>query len=140
MRTQIKTSTTSKLFITHEDYATLNSYVKGSQQVKAFDKRNAAMLQEELSKATLVKTQDLPQDVVRLNSRVIVKEATKDKLIEVVLVVPEKADIKQKKISVLAPIGTALIGFRQGEKVKWDVPAGSKTFTILKVYQPGTEA
>jgi regulator of nucleoside diphosphate kinase len=123
-------ATKSKIIITHDDYSTLNSYVRGLGSVK----ENAALLQEELKKATLVKSEELPVDVVRLNSRVIVKEATKDKLIELVLVVPEKADIKEKKISVFAPIGTALIGFREGEMVKWEVPAGSKTFTIMKVY------
>lgn len=127
-------ATKSKIIITHDDYNTLNAYVKGLRSVRDFDRKNAASLQEELRKATLVKREELPDDVVRLNSRVIVKEGTKDKLIELVLVVPEKADIKQRRISVFAPIGTALIGFRQGEEVKWDVPSGSKTFTIMKVY------
>jgi regulator of nucleoside diphosphate kinase len=49
------------------------------------------------------------------------------------LVAPDKADIKEKRISVMSPIGTALIGFRKGQKVKWQVPAGKKTFTILEV-------
>ncbi|TDH18402.1 transcription elongation factor GreAB [Segetibacter sp. 3557_3] len=125
--------TKGAITIAHDDYETLSAYVKGLKFVKAFDKSNAALLNEELKKATLVKKEDLPNDVVRLNSRVIIKEGTKSKLIELVLVVPEKADIKEKKVSVFAPIGTALLGFRQGEKVKWDVPAGSKTFTIMKV-------
>lgn len=124
----------SKLIIAHEDYETLNDYVKGLRSVKAFDRNNAVLLQEELKKAKLVKRDELPADVVRLNSRVVIKEGAKEKLIELVLVVPEKADIKQRKISVFAPIGTALIGFRKGEKVKWEVPAGSKTFTIMEVY------
>jgi regulator of nucleoside diphosphate kinase len=127
-------ATKSKIIIAHEDYETINAYVKGLRPVRDFDRKNAASLQEELKKATLVKKDELPEDVVRLNSRVIVKEGTKDKLIELVLVVPEKADIKERKVSVFAPIGTALIGFRQGEKVMWDVPAGSKTFTIMEVY------
>ena len=124
----------SRVIIAHEDYETLYPYVKGLKPFRAFDQKNVASLQEELKKATLVKKDDLPEDVVRLNSRVIVKEENKDKLIELVLVVPEKADIKEGRVSVFAPIGTALIGFRQGEKVKWRVPSGSKTFTIMKVY------
>ncbi|MDB5246841.1 MAG: transcription elongation factor GreA [Segetibacter sp.] len=128
------TATKSKIIITKEDYSTLNSYITNLRSVRYFDGENAASLQEELRKATLVKSEEMPVDVVRLNSRVIVKEGTTDKLIELVLVVPEKADIKEKRISVLAPIGTALIGFREGEKVSWDVPAGSRTFTIIKVY------
>jgi regulator of nucleoside diphosphate kinase len=127
-------TTKSKLVISSEDYETLNDYVKGLKSVKAFDKSNALLLQEELKKAKLVKRDKLPADVVRLNSRVVVKEGNREKLIELVLVVPEKADIKEKKVSVFAPIGTALIGFRQGEKVKWNVPSGSKTFTIMEVY------
>lgn len=122
------------LMIAQEDYETLNAYVKGLKTVIAFDKKNATMLNEELKKATLVKKEDLPGDVVRLNSRVIIKEGNKNKLIELVLVLPEKANIKERRVSVFAPIGTALIGFRQGEKVKWEVPAGSKTFTIMEVY------
>ena len=49
------------------------------------------------------------------------------------IVLPDKADIKERKISIMSPIGTALIGFRQGENVKWQVPSGKKTFTILEV-------
>src|SRR3954451_2094060 len=124
----------SKIIIAREDYETLIAYVKGLTHVKAFDRKNAAMLQEELKKATLVERDELPDDVVRLNSKVIIREETKNKLMEVVLVIPEKADIKERKVSVFAPIGTALIGFRQGEQVRWNVPAGSKTFTIMKVF------
>ncbi len=127
-------ATKSKITITHEDYNTLNAYVKDLIPTGYFDRTNAARLLEELRKATVVERNDLPDDVVRLNSRVIVKEGGKNKLMELVLVVPEKANIKERKISVFAPLGTALIGFRQGEKVKWDVPAGNKTFTIMEVH------
>jgi len=128
------TTTKSKLIISNEDYETLSAYVKGLTYVTAFDKKNAVLLQEELNKAKLVKRNKLPDDVVRLNSRVKIKEGNKDKLIELTLVVPEKADIKERKVSVFAPIGTALIGFRQGEKVEWNVPSGNKTFTIMEVH------
>jgi regulator of nucleoside diphosphate kinase len=48
-------------------------------------------------------------------------------------VLPGRADIRQRKISVLSPIGTALIGFRKGQQVQWKVPAGKRTFTIVDV-------
>ena len=124
--------------ITHEDYAILNSYTRGITSAMDFDRSNAALLEAELKKAVIIKREKFPQDVVRLNSRVLVKEETKDKLIELVLVVPEKANILEKKISVFAPIGTALIGFKQGERVRWDVPAGSRTFTIMQVDNQNT--
>ena len=72
-------------------------------------------------------------DVVRLNSTVSIKAEGKEEIIEIMLVTPDKANIKEKKISIMAPIGAALIGFRQGQKVKWQVPGGKKTFTIVKV-------
>lgn len=124
----------NKIIIAREDYETLNAYVKGLSSVMAFDKKNAAQLKEELKKAILVKKDEIPGDVVRLNSRVVVKDGTKNKLIELVLVVPEKADIKEKRISVFAPMGIALLGFRQGETITWKVPSGLKTFTIMKVH------
>lgn len=122
-----------QLTITHEDFETLNNYVSGLIFIDGLDRMNAAQLKMELRRAKLVKARELPDDVVRLNSRVTVKDGSKEKLIELVLVLPEKADIKQRRISVFAPIGTALIGFRKGDRVKWEVPAGKKTFTIMEV-------
>ena len=71
--------------------------------------------------------------MVRLNSKVRINAEDKDEIMELMLVTPDKADIREKRISILEPIGTALLGFRQGQKVKWQVPAGKRTFTILEV-------
>ena len=62
-----------------------------------------------------------------------IKADGKNKEMDLTIVMPDKANIKENKISIMAPIGTALIGFRQGQKVKWEVPSGNKTFTILEV-------
>ena len=124
-------ATNRSVIMTHEDYQVLNSYLR--QGMDTQDRTNAVLLKEELKKATLVKKEEFPADVVRLNSRVTVREGAADHLIELTLVVPEKANIKERRVSVLAPLGTALIGFRQGEQIKWTVPSGNKTFTIVKV-------
>jgi regulator of nucleoside diphosphate kinase len=120
----------NQLVIAHEDYEILNNYLR---PVAAFDRRNAALLMKEIEKATIVKKDELPQDVVRLNSKVTVKEESRNKVMELVLVVPEKADIHQNMISIFAPLGVALIGFKQGEKVNCNTPTGNKFFTILEV-------
>ncbi len=122
-----------QLVIRKDDYKILTSYLNGSSRKTAFDRRNAEDLKTELKKARLVNNVDFPDDVVRLNSRVLLKAEDKDQVLELMLVTPDKADIKEKRISIMAPIGTALIGFREGQKVKWRVPAGNKTFTIIKV-------
>ena len=122
-----------QLILREDDYQLLISYVNGWQGNSPADRKNAVDLQAELKKAKLVSKDNFPLDVVRLNSIVKVKATDKDAILELVLVTPDKADIRSGRISVMAPIGTALIGFRKGEEVKWDVPAGKKTFMILEV-------
>ena len=123
----------NQLILRKDDYKLLISYLNGGYGKTAFDRRNAEDLHAELKKAKLVNKDDFPVDVVRLNSRVRIKAEDKDEVMELTLVTPDKADIKERRISIMAPIGTALIGFRQVQKVKWQVPAGNRTFTIVEV-------
>ena len=123
----------NQLVIRKDDYRLLLSYLNGGFGKSAFDPLNAEGLKTELKNARLVNKDDFPFDVVRLNSVVKIKAEDKDEIMELTLVTPDKANIKEKRISVMAPIGTALIGFRKGQKVKWQVPAGKRTFTILEV-------
>ena len=123
----------NKLILLKEDYMTMKSLLNHSYVKTVFDRRNIEQLHSEIKKAKLVSKEDFPIDVVRLNSTVKVRAEDQDDLMELMLVTPDKADIKKRKISIMAPIGAALIGFRQGEKVKWSVPGGKKTFTIVEV-------
>jgi regulator of nucleoside diphosphate kinase len=108
-------------------------YLKNAIAVTTFNRHDAEELQTELRKAKLVSKEELPLDVVRLNSMVTIRDEKIKKVMQVKLVTPDKADIKERKISVLSPVGTALIGYRKGAKISWQVPAGKKTFTILEV-------
>ena len=121
------------LLLRQDDYDILVNYLRTGAYRNALDRQAAEELQAELKKAKLVSKEKFPADVVRLNSKVRVKDEKQQKIMELMLVIPEKADIKTRKISVMAPIGTALIGFRQGQQVAWNVPAGRKTFTIMEV-------
>ena len=123
----------NQLVLRKDDYSLLLAYLNGGFGKSAFDPLNAEGLKTELKNARLVNKDDFPFDVVRLNSVVKIKAEDKDEIMELTLVTPDKANIKEKRISVMAPIGTALIGFRKGQKVKWQVPAGKRTFTILEV-------
>jgi len=125
--------TKENLVLLKDDYKLLISYLNSWHRRSAFDRRNAEELHSELKKAKLVGRDAFPLDVVRLDSTVSIKAEGKEEIIEIMLVTPDKANIKEKKISIMAPIGAALIGFRQGQKVKWQVPGGKKTFTIVKV-------
>jgi regulator of nucleoside diphosphate kinase len=119
------------LVLCKDDYDLLLSYLRGGMGQAAFNRQEAEDLQAELQRAQVVDKEAFPSDVVRINSRV--KVAERDKVMEITLVTPDKANIRERKVSVMAPIGAALIGFRKGQQVQWKVPAGVKTFTIVEV-------
>lgn len=132
------TSTTANdVILLKEDFEILNSYVKNLHGMQVTEKENFSKLSQELKKAQIVEPEDFPSDAVRLGSIVKVKDLETKRDLEITIVLPQHADIKQKKISVLAPIGTALIGFRKGRKVSWNVPAGKKDFKIMEVSTSG---
>lgn len=125
--------TQKSILLAKNDYELIMSYIRQSFARPKFGRKDIEDLKSEIKKATLLNTDDMPADVVRLNSTVTIREEAANKAIEVVVVTPEKADIKTRKVSIFSPIGTALIGFRKGEKISWNVPAGNKVFTILDV-------
>lgn len=125
-----------QLIVTKDDHETIMGYIRNGLHQSTFTLQEAEELKVELKKAKLVEKSMLPEDVVCINSTVVVKDEKADKLMELTLVTPENADIKQRKISILSPIAAALIGFRKGKKVVWKVPAGLKTFCIIDVRKP----
>ena len=91
-------------------------------------------LLEELKKAKVVDTSKMPQDVIRFNSLVTIQIANGvEKTFQIVM--PEKSDLSINKISILAPMGLALIGYAENDNVDWQFPTGINTITIVKVEQ-----
>lgn len=115
--------------ITEEDYNVLRYYVDNTPV-----KDGEMSLAAELKRAVIVKSDALPPHTIRLNSKVSVLDLQTQKVKEFTIVMPDKADIKEGRISILTPMGAALIGFRKTEEVMWKVPAGMKRFRILDVY------
>ncbi len=92
-------------------------------------------LDGELRKATIVAPQELPKEVVSMNTKALVRLNGKEK--EVSLVYPNDADWGNGKISIFSPIGTALLGYCEGDRIEWSVPSGTMEIEIQKVlYQP----
>jgi regulator of nucleoside diphosphate kinase len=91
----------------------------------------------ELRRARVVPRSQLPPDVVTMNSTVRLRDLETDEEETYTLVYPEEADIDADRLSVLAPVGTALLGYRAGDVVEWPVPAGVRRFRVEKVlFQP----
>ena len=122
-----------RLILTKEDFEVIMSYLKGIKGKFTFNQQEADEMKQELKNAKLISKTKFPADVVKLNSRVTIKEEGDGKVMAITVVPPVQADIRKMMISVMSPIGTALIGYQKGEQVSWNVPAGRKTFTILDV-------
>lgn len=93
-------------------------------------------LQEEISKAQVVARSELPNTVVTMHSTATVLDLKDNEKDSYTLVYPWEADVDKGKISILAPIGTALIGYREGDEIDWNVPGGITRLRILSVEQP----
>jgi regulator of nucleoside diphosphate kinase len=94
-------------------------------------------LAEELERATVVEPQEMPGDVVTMNSRLRLTDADTGERKTVTIVFPGMVNTDEGKISVLAPLGTALLGYRVGELVEWNVPSGLRRLRIDEIeYQP----
>ena len=125
------------IYITHFDMERLRKLLEGARLWSQRDREYLDKLEEELDRAILVASEDVPGDVVTMNSQISVRDLDSKKEMTLRLVFPSDADYEQDRISILAPIGTALIGYRAGDTVEWRVPAGVKRLKIIAVlYQP----
>jgi regulator of nucleoside diphosphate kinase len=94
-------------------------------------------LETELHRAVVVDSRTVPADVVTMNSEVVYEDC--DTLVQrsIRIVYPRDADASRNQISVLAPIGSALLGLRVGQSIEWRVPSGTKRVRVVEVrYQP----
>jgi regulator of nucleoside diphosphate kinase len=121
-------ATRNTVVITEEDYRLLKPFTD-----RMSGKADEMSLAYEVGRAVVVKKDAFPSHAIRLNSKVSVLDLETNKKMQFRIVMPENADMRQSKISVLTPMGTALLGFRKGEEIKWKVPAGMKSFRILEV-------
>jgi regulator of nucleoside diphosphate kinase len=96
------------------------------------------VLEGELARATIVEPSELPRDVVAMNSTVWFRDLDTEEIERYKLVFPPDADVIHDRISVFAPIGTALLGFRRRDIVEWRVPQGRRRLQITKVVQQQT--
>jgi len=127
----MNTNMQNAVVMTEEDFNLLKSYAN-----KKNDIDHEMSLANELGRAVIVKKDAFPPHCIRINSFVELLDLETGKTTTFTLVMPENADITQQKISILTPIGAALIGFRKTEEVVWKVPAGLKKFRIIEVSNP----
>jgi regulator of nucleoside diphosphate kinase len=125
-----------KIIVTEEDKTRLQKIVSDIVQHSINGKEHVRHLEAELENAKVVAPGRVPPDVVTMNSKVLLSigDSEEDSY---TLVYPKEADFSDNKISVLAPIGTAILGYKEGDIVKWAVPDGVEEIRVIKIlYQP----
>lgn len=123
--------------ITQPDREKLQRLIEAHGRKNTRDQQHLEMLAEELERAEIVQPSEVSADAVTMHSQVLVRDLNSGAESSYTLVFPVDADITQGKISILAPIATALLGYREGDEIGWPTPGGWRRLMIVKVlYQP----
>ena len=127
--------TNRRIVLTRPDVQRLRA-ILGARGGSLHDRAHLRALEDELERAIVVDADKIAADVVTLHSSVGVRDIETGTLGEYTLVSPALANVAAGNLSVLAPLGTALLGFRQGDEVVWEMPGGLRRLQIEKVIQP----
>lgn len=126
-----------KIHITEFDRSRLAELIAVAREFGHPPRKDLQMLARELERAEIVSSRDIPPDVVTMNSKVVLRDLGTSEETTYVLVFPRDANIDAGAISVLAPVGTAILGYARGDVVEWPVPSGVRRIRIEEVlYQP----
>lgn len=123
------------LIITEEDHARLTRMLATTLSPR--ERSDAHALEGELARAQLVAPSAVPPDVITMNSRAELLDLETRERMEFTVVFPEDADIDEGRISVLAPVGTGMLGYRVGDVFEQPAPTGVRRLQVLGVrFQP----
>ena len=116
-------------------YLSTSDYHLVSTLLSGLPGKNAAIdrLRGELARAVVLEAAAVPTAAVGLNSRVLFEDLDSHEQEEYMITLPHAADPDQQRISVLSPIGTALLGFCEGSEVEWPTPGGNRRLRLLRV-------
>ena len=132
----METITNHKLTITQHDYDTLMQYLKTSVPELKYDRQLTNKLKEEVKEPRIVNKNEFPRDMVRLNSKVTLRNTIARQNYEYTLVLPENPETNNDILSVLAPLGGALLGASKGDTITMPSPRGKRIYTIVEVVNP----
>ena len=128
----------STIYITEVDLARLRKLIEAARD-SGVDSNTPYenKLEDELDRANIVDPREIAMDAITIRSKVRLKDLVSCKEMIYSLVFPNEADVDEGRISVLAPVGTAMIGYRVGDIIEWEVPSGLRRLKVEEVlYQP----
>jgi regulator of nucleoside diphosphate kinase len=129
--------TSRNILITEPDHRRLHALLTDARSNDPLNRENFDALAAELERATIVPQRETAPDVITMNSTAVLLDVEDGEEEEWTLVYPEDADVDRNRISVLAPIGMAMLGFRVGDSFEWKTPGGIRKLQVKSiVYQP----
>lgn len=137
----MKTSEQRSIVVTRPDLERLQMLTQTARESRRWETVHLMMLAEELENADVVEPEEVAPEVVTMRSRVAVRDMVSGDVATYKLCYPVEADFDAGRLSVLAPIGAALLGYREGDVVEWPAPGGVRVLRIEKVlHQPEAAA
>jgi len=127
--------TSRTIIVTDADFRPLSALVRARTARFTRDKEHIEKLEKELARSVPVPASEVPADVATMHSRVRVRDLETGAVRTYTLVFPHQADLPSGRLSVLAPLGTALLGYRQGDEIEWAMPGGLRRLRLESVRQ-----
>ncbi len=125
------------IFVTDDDARKLRTLLDGVRERNVRDREHLQQLEDELDRARVVAASEIPADVVTMNSKLALRDLDTGEEMMFTVVFPSEANADEHRISVLAPLGTAVLGYRAGDAIEWVVPGRTRRIRIESVlYQP----
>jgi regulator of nucleoside diphosphate kinase len=132
-----KKQRTQSIYVTEPDYNRLSALIETTRERQGVDREYLSKLEAELDRAEIVDAKEIPADVITMRSKVRLKDLVSGEANIYSLVFPTEADFSEGRISILAPIGTAILGYKRGDTIEWPVPSGLRRLKVDKIlYQP----
>jgi regulator of nucleoside diphosphate kinase len=132
-----KSQKSLNIYITEQDYQRLSGLIEITRERNGVDREYLNKLEAELDRAEIVDPKQIPANVVTMRSKVRLKDLVSGEANTYSLVFPREANFSEGKISILAPIGTAILGYKKGDKIEWPVPSGMRRLKVDEIlYQP----
>lgn len=126
-----------KIYVTEKDKTKLRKLLSTTTGFRVRDLKTVTDLLDELERAEVINEDSINGSVVTMNSTVLIQDIKTKKEFTYTIVYPEFANSDANRISILAPIGTALLGYKVGDTVEWEVPAGKRKLLVKKIlFQP----
>lgn len=128
---------TRDIYLTDFDAKRLKDLLMGGLGINPMDQMHVRELKKEIDRGHIVPAKEIPHDIITMNTKAKIKDLMTGEEMVYTLVYPKDADINTGKISVLAPVGTALLGFRVGDTIEWNIRDTVRKLKVEEIlYQP----